>query len=139
MDVTTIIIKQNRCFKEVIKELELYEKASEARINYTKTKGLWVGSWKGRRISPLNIEWTSGNVKNLGIYFGNDNPSYKTFEEITPNLKGALHIGNNFHFLKLEKQELQKCFWHLSFSTPLSFIQSLQTFERKYRIRFSTT
>ena len=30
MDDTTIIIKQNRCFKEVIKELESYEKATDA-------------------------------------------------------------------------------------------------------------
>ena len=30
MDDTTIIIKQNRCFKEVIKEIELYEEATEA-------------------------------------------------------------------------------------------------------------
>ena len=68
MDDTTIIIKQNRCFKEVIKELELYEKATEAKVNYKKTKGLWVGSWKGRRTSPMpGIKWTSGDVKNLGF------------------------------------------------------------------------
>ena len=72
MDDTTIIIKQNRCFKEVVKELNLYEEATEAKINHKKTKGLWVGSWKGRRTTPFNnITWTSGNVKNLGIFFGN--------------------------------------------------------------------
>ena len=68
MDDTTITITQNRCFKEVIKEVELYEKATEARVNYKKTKGLWTGSWKGRRISPIpGIRWTSGDVPNLGI------------------------------------------------------------------------
>ena len=44
MDDTTIIIKQNRCFKEVIKELEQFEQATEARVDYGKTKGLWVGT-----------------------------------------------------------------------------------------------
>ena len=44
MDDTTIIIKQNRCFKEVIKEFRSYEEASEAKVNYRKTKGLWTGS-----------------------------------------------------------------------------------------------
>ena len=82
MDDTTIAITQNRCFKEVIKELNLYESASEARVNYKKTKGLWVGNWKGRRTSPMNIQWTSGSVENLGIYFGNDIPAYKTFNKI---------------------------------------------------------
>ena len=65
MDDSTIIIKQNRCFKEVIKELELYEEASGAKVNYGKTKGLWTGSW--RRCLPLGIQWTSQNVKNLGV------------------------------------------------------------------------
>ena len=37
-DNTTIIAKQNRCFKEVIKELECYEKATEAKADYNKTK-----------------------------------------------------------------------------------------------------
>ena len=46
MDDTTIIIKQNRCFKEVIKELSDYEEASGAKVNYKKSKGLWTGSWK---------------------------------------------------------------------------------------------
>ena len=44
LDDATIIIKQNRCFKEVIKELTEYEQASGAKVNYEKTKGLWTGS-----------------------------------------------------------------------------------------------
>ena len=40
MDDTTIIIKQNRCFKEVIKELNLYEEATEEKIN---NKGIMGG------------------------------------------------------------------------------------------------
>ena len=56
MDDATIIIKQNRCFKEVIKELSQYEEASGAKVNYDKTKGLWAGSWKDRRVPPMKIE-----------------------------------------------------------------------------------
>ena len=37
-DDTTIIIQQNRCFK-VIKEIDQYEEASGAKVNYSKTKG----------------------------------------------------------------------------------------------------
>ena len=39
MDDATIIIKQNRCFKEVIKEIQQYEEASGAKVNYKKPKG----------------------------------------------------------------------------------------------------
>ena len=95
MDDATIIIKQNRCFKEVFKELEEYQEASGAKINYGKTKGLWTGNWKGRRIPPIDIEFTSTNVENLGIYFGNDNPDQATFDEIRPNFKRCLSYWKN--------------------------------------------
>ena len=68
MDDATIIIKQNRCFKEVIKEIKEYEEASGAKVNYGKTKGLWTGSWKDRRLPPLDIKWTNKNVFNLGVF-----------------------------------------------------------------------
>ena len=68
MDDATIIITQNRCFKEVIKEIKEYEEASGAKVNYGKTKGLWTGSWKDRRFPPLDIKWTNKNVFNLGVF-----------------------------------------------------------------------
>ena len=111
MDDTTIIIKQNRCFKEVIKELALYEDASEAKINYKKTKGLWTGSWKGRRISPIEgIKWTSGDVKNLGIFFGNDSPAIKTFQEIVPEFKRRLAYWKRFTLSKIGKARVVQMF-----------------------------
>ena len=111
MDDTTIAITQNRCFKEVIKELELYESASEAKINYKKTKGLWTGNWKGRRISPMNtIKWTSADVKNLGIYFGNDKPGFKTFEEIVPKFTKRLNYWKQFSLSKLGKASVSEMF-----------------------------
>ena len=95
-DDATIIIKQNRCFKEVIKEIEDYEESSGAKINYKKTKGLWVGSWRERRVSPLNIKWTNSNVKILGVYVGNDNPDVSTFKEIVPAVKKRLAYWKQF-------------------------------------------
>ena len=103
MDDSTIIIKQNRCFKEVIKEISDYEEASGAKINYKKTKGLWTGSWKGRRNKPLDIEWTSKNVKNLGVYFGNDNPASETFSDIIPKATKRLHYWKTFRLSPIGK------------------------------------
>ena len=71
MDDATIKITQNRCFKEVYKELQDYEKATGAKINYNKTKGLWTGKWKDRKDDPFQecytensqeIGWTNKNV-----------------------------------------------------------------------------
>ena len=100
-DDAVIKITQNRCFKEVYKDLQEYEKATGAKINYDKTKGLWIGKWKNRKDDPLlglypenskHIKWTNKNVKYLGIYVGNDEPSLQTFKEIVPKMKRRLHF-----------------------------------------------
>ena len=89
----------------------MYESASEAKVNYKKTKGLWTGSWKGRRITPIsNIKWTSGDVKNLGIYFGNETPGFKTFEEIVPKFKRRLSYWKQFSFSKIGKATVSEMF-----------------------------
>ena len=61
--------------KKVIKELDTNEQAAGAKINSKKTYGLWTGKWKNRPDNPMNITWTSGNVKVLGIYLGNEKPN----------------------------------------------------------------
>ena len=91
LDDATIIIKQNRCFKEVIKELNQYEEASGSKVNYKKTKGLWTGSWKNRRVPPMNIKWTNKNVETLGVFFGNEEPHVATFNKIIPKLEKKLN------------------------------------------------
>ena len=48
-------ITQNTCFKEVYKDLGLYEQGTGAKVNYEKTKGLWLGKWKGRTDDPFSV------------------------------------------------------------------------------------
>ena len=113
MDDTIIIIKQNRCFKEVIKELADYEDASGSKINYNKTKGLWAGSWKDRRVPPMDfmdIKWTNKNVKNLGVYFGNDNPALATYNMITPNFIKNLHYWKQFSLSQIGKARVAEIY-----------------------------
>ena len=48
------------------------------------------------RDTPLNIKWTSGDDKTLGVYFGNDDPAKQTFEEIIPKVKKKLNYWKQF-------------------------------------------
>ena len=100
-DGAIITIKQNKCFKEVIKDLNDYELASGAKINYGKTKGLWTGKWIHRQDKPIDIEWTNKNVKTLGVYLGNENPAEKTFKEIIPKIKKSMDYWKQFKLSKL--------------------------------------
>ena len=109
-DDATIVITQNRCFKEVIKEIQNYEAASGARVNYEKTEGLWLGKWKDRTDKPLNIKWTNKNVKNLGLYFGNEDPAQKTFQDIIPKVKKSMNFWKQFKLCKFSKSRVVEIF-----------------------------
>ena len=109
-DDTTIIIRQNRCFKEVIKEIEHYEEASGAKVNYSKTKGLWTGNWKQRRVPPMDITWTSKNVFSLGVFFGNTDPAKATFDKIVPAFKKKLNYWKQFSISHIGKSNVAETF-----------------------------
>ena len=109
-DDAIISITQNCCFKEVYKDLADYERATGARVNYGKTKGLWVGAWRGRADSPLSLKWTSTNVETLGLYFGNDHPALATFAGILPNIKRSMDYWKQFRLSKLAKARVIEIF-----------------------------
>ena len=132
-DDTTISITQNRCFKEVYKELEDYEKASGAKVNYKKTKGLWVGGWKDRLDSPLPMTFTNQNIKTLGVYFGNDDPAMETFQEIHKKLKISMDYWKPLKLSKLAKARVIEIFhasklWYAAtfYSIPPVILKQIQ-------------
>ncbi|XP_060080779.1 uncharacterized protein LOC132560148 [Ylistrum balloti] len=65
-----IFLDQQKAFDRVEWVLECYEKASGARINKKKTKGMYIGSWKQRPPNYMEISWVTDNIKVLGIYMG---------------------------------------------------------------------
>ena len=132
-DDTTITITQNRCFKEVIKDIDLYESATGARVNYSKSKGLWLGKWKNRKDNPMNIQWTNKNVKNLGVYFGTENPAKQTFQEIIPKIKKSMDFWKQFRLSPLAKARVIEIFhasrlWYAGtfYDIPLDMQKQIQ-------------
>ena len=118
-DDSVIKITQNRCFKEVYKELADYQRASGAKVNYDKTQGLWLGKWKNRKDDPFEelyesdsqkITWTSGNVKHLGIYVGNNDPITQTFKEIIPKMIRRLNFWKPLKLPTLAKSRVIEIF-----------------------------
>ena len=100
-DDAVIKITQNRCFNEVYKDLQLYQMGTGAKVNYGKTKGLWLGKWRCRQDDPFRsfypdgvkpIVWSADNVKYLGIYVGNNNPALKTFQDIVSGVRRRLNF-----------------------------------------------
>ena len=79
-------------------------------MNYNKTKGLWAGSCKNRRVPPINIKMTSKNIKNLGVFFGNDDPAQATYEMILPSLKKRFSYWKQFKLSQIGKARVTEIF-----------------------------
>ena len=109
-DDAIITILQNKCFKEVIKDLTAFEQASGAKVNYGKTKGLWAGAWKNRTDTPLDITWTNENVETLGVYFGNANPAGESFAKLLPKVVRSMNYWKQFRLCKLAKARVIEIF-----------------------------
>ena len=127
-DDTNIVITTLESLTELFNVLDKYETATNARLNKSKTQGLWVGEWKNREDKPLNLKWTSDKVMFTGVYVGNDRNSCsllgfsEVFDKIKTklaywkgkflSLKGRIKVLNVFVLAKLwyclECQDLPK-------------------------------
>ena len=109
-DDAIITILQNKCFKEVIKDLTVFEQASGAKVNYGKTKGLWAGAWKNRTDTPLDIKWTNEYVETLGVSFGNANLAGESFAKLLPKVVHSMNYWKQFRLCKLAKARVIEIF-----------------------------
>ena len=61
--------KNEKSIQNAFDILETYAKASGAKINYEKTKGIYIGTWKNKEPLFKKIKWVD-HVKALGVEFG---------------------------------------------------------------------
>lgn len=69
-DDPSLICTSDDSIKAVFETYALFEKASGAKLNQSKSKGLWLGSWSGRSDPPVPLDWTSVKIKVLGVFIG---------------------------------------------------------------------
>ena len=72
-DDTSLILNSDDSIKAVFETYALFEKASGAKLNQAKSKGLWLGSWSGRSDPPVALDWSSTKLKVLGVFLGPGN------------------------------------------------------------------
>ena len=58
----------------------------------------------------MDIVWTSSKVKNLGAYFGNDEPDRATFGDIIPNITRRLNYWKQFQLSQIGKARVVEIF-----------------------------
>ena len=89
-DDNTCIVTNSYGLVKVIDVFNEYGRASGARLNTTKSKGLWLGRWRSRTDSPCGLTWVNTSLKIVGIYFGSENAKIQSWEEVTAKFKGIL-------------------------------------------------
>ena len=72
-DDTSLILTSDDSIKAVFETYALFEKASGAKLNQAKSKGLWLGGWSGRSDPPVVLDWSSSKLKVLGVFLGPGN------------------------------------------------------------------
>ena len=72
-DDTTLLLRDDHSVQQTFFTLDLYERASGARVNKDKCKGLWCGALKTRTDRLQDFDWFNDYIpdKILGQYFGN--------------------------------------------------------------------
>ena len=69
-DDTQLLNKNDESVKKSFDISTIYEKASGSKVNYEKTKIMYIGSAKNNRPKFTKIILTKDNVKTLGIHHG---------------------------------------------------------------------
>ena len=68
-DDTNLFISDTESVRKILIIVELYEFASGAKLNKSKTFGMWLGRWRFRSDQPCNLTWSSDCRKCYGVYF----------------------------------------------------------------------
>ena len=88
----TLFYKNDESVKKSFDILTIYEKASGSKVNYEKTKGMYIESAKHNRPKFSKIVSTKDNVKTLGIHHGYNIQNYEIWKSIIDKMKNCVHV-----------------------------------------------
>ena len=112
---------------KVIDVLNEYGCASGARLNHSKSKGLWLGPWRYRSDPPYGLSWFRSSLKIVGLNFGDASACAKTWDEVSAKFMAMLKKWEpRFLTLRGKKTVLESLavstLWHVAKVCPLSRI-----------------
>ena len=98
VDDTKFFSSTEESIVETFKTATNFEKASGAKINKTKTVGLYLGAWKNKIPLFKEITWTKTNVKTLGINHGYEVDENEIWMEKVNKIKSCIQIWKSRNF-----------------------------------------
>ena len=92
VDDTTIFLRDFSCLTKKQFILELSQKASSLKINFSKTQTFWSAAYKNRIDKPRQIAWSQFSIKMVVVHFHNS--ANRNRDKIYDNLSEKIHIWN---------------------------------------------
>lgn len=93
-DDVTVIIRSNEDVCKLEVALDMYQKASSARVNWGKSALLLLSQWEeeGRPVPklPQRCPWSSEGFKVLGVFLGTEQYMQKNWEGVYEKVAGRL-------------------------------------------------
>jgi hypothetical protein len=74
------VVSDFASFKSLSRILSVIQKATGAKLNRLKSKGLRLGGWRHRQL-PFEASWVDDAIKINGIWFGYGEPEHRTWAE----------------------------------------------------------
>lgn len=91
-DDITVIIRSQDDVEHLFSCLNIFQKASSARVNWEKTDTLLLGHWSDQSPPqlPHQCPWNKEGVKILGLFFGTEQYMKKNWEGLIEKVTGKL-------------------------------------------------
>ena len=133
-DDNTCIVTNSYGIVKVIDVFNEYGRASGARLNHSKSKGLWLGRWRLRSDSPCGLSWLRSSLKIVDLSFGDSSARSKTWDEVCTKFMSVLKKWEpRFLTLRGKKTVVESLavstLWHVANIYPPSreIIDSIQS------------
>lgn len=96
-DDTSLLLRDDASTNTTFKCLNDYQRASRAKINCDKCKGLWSGSMKHRTDHPLDLDWYNDLLPDpiLGTFFGNTDCTQRNLQPRLQKVKNTIAAWNH--------------------------------------------
>lgn len=72
-DDTSLVVCSDDAIRASFEVYSVYERGSGSKLNVSKSKGLWLGSWAGRSDPQVSLQRLSAKIKVLGVLIGPGN------------------------------------------------------------------
>ena len=126
-DDTTVIVKNDEGFINTFKLLERFQRATNSKLNFKKTKVYGFGEWENRVIWPINdLKIETEYFTTLGITFSchYDVAVDKTWQGILNKIKSRIPLIRDRYFTLYQKSAIVNCLlsskiWYAAHVYPL--------------------